>query len=204
MSLQAATPPLILASASSGRRNLLEAAGLRFEVIPAPVDEDEIKRAARSEATRPEDTALLLAQTKAMRVSVRRPDAVVLGADQLLVCDGKWFDKPVDIRAAREQLLRLRGQRHTLATAVVCVCDRVPIWHHVARPTLSMRHFSDAVLDAYLAEEKEHLTSSVGAYRIEATGVQLFDAIEGDHFSIVGLPLLPLLGFLRQHGVLMG
>lgn len=203
MTLQAATPRLVLASTSAARRALLAAAGLQFEVVPAPVDEDAIKRAAHAASTTPEDTALMLARTKAMRVSGRHPDAVVIGADQLLVCDGEWFDKPVDRDSARNQLLRLRGRPHILATAVTCVGNGTGLWHHVAQPRLSMRSFSEAVLDGYLASEAEHVIGCVGAYRIEAAGLQLFDAIEGDYFSILGLPLLPLLGFLRQHGVLM-
>lgn len=203
MSLQAAIPRLILASTSTVRRDLLAAAGLQFEVVPALVDEDAIKRTARAALSTPEDTALALARMKATRVSARYPDAAVIGADQLLVCDGEWFDKPMDRDSARDQLVRLRGRQHTLATAVTCVSSGTALWHHVARPSLSMRCFSDAVLDAYLASEAEHVIGCVGAYRIEAAGLQLFEAIDGDYFSILGLPLVPLLGFLRQHRVLM-
>jgi septum formation protein len=202
VTLQAATPRLVLASASVARSKLLAAAGLQFEAVPAPVDEDEVKRAARADSIGPEDTALMLARVKATRVSASRPGAVVIGADQLLVCEGEWFDKPTDYESARAQLRQLRGKQHILATAVTCISNGTELWHHVARPSLSMRHFSDAALDDYLADQAEHVIGCVGAYQIEAAGLQLFGAIEGDYFSIVGLPLLPLLGFLRQYGVL--
>jgi septum formation protein len=203
MSLQADAPRLVLASGSAARRNMLAAAGLHFDVVPARVDEDALKRAARAEGAPAVETALMLAELKAQRVSAGEPQAVVIGADQLLVCEGEWFDKPADLAAAREQLRRLRGKRHMLATAVACMTAGRVLWHHVAEPRLLMRPISDTVLEDYLAAEAEHVTASVGAYRIETAGVQLFDAIEGDYFSVLGLPLLPLLGFLRQHGVLM-
>jgi septum formation protein len=200
--LQTAAPLLVLASASVTRRSLLAAAGVQFDVVPAPVDETGIKHAARATGASPEKTALILARTKAMHVSAHYPEALVIGADQLLVCEEQWFDKPVDRESARSQLLKLRGRQHFLVTAVTCVSDGTVLWEHIALPSLSMRHFSDAVLDAYLADEAEQVIGCVGGYRIEAAGSQLFDAIEGDYFSILGLPLLPLLKFLRQHGVL--
>ena len=200
--LQAALPRLVLASGSPARRNLLAAAGLQFEAIPARIDEDAVKQSARIGAVLPDDTALLLAELKAMRISQRHPDALVIGADQLLVCEGEIFDKPADMAAARAQLRRLRGRWHELVGGAVCVRDRSRVWHYAARARLLMRDFSDVVLDGYLAAEGEHVCESVGAYRIEGIGLQLFDAIEGDYFSILGLPLVPLLGFLRQHGVL--
>jgi septum formation protein len=203
VSLQAAIPRLVLASASTARRSLLSAAGLQFEVVPAVVDEDAIKSAACAASATPDDTAVMLARMKAMRVSAHHPDAVVIGADQLLVCDGEWFDKPGDRESVHAQVLQLRGRRHTLVTAVTCIGNGTALWHHVARPCLLMRRFSDAVLDSYLASEAEQVIGCVGGYRVEAAGSQLFDAIDGDYFSILGLPLLPLLGFLRQHGVLM-
>ncbi len=166
------------------------------------MDEDAVKRAACANSASAGDTALMLAELKAQRVSGRTTDALVIGADQLLVCGDEWFDKPADIDAAREQLRRLRGRKHTLATAVAAISDGRLLWRHVASPTLLMRPFSDAVLEAYLAAEAEHVTGSVSAYRIEGPGLQLFDAIDGDYFSILGLPLLPLLGFLRQHRIL--
>jgi len=200
--IQAAEPKLILASGSTTRQALLTAAGLSFTVQTPRVDEQAIKRSARQDGAGAGDAALLLAETKARRVRV--PDAVVIGADQILVHGGRWFDKPADMSEARSHLQSLRGGTHELATAVACLRDGVPIWHHVARPVLTMRAFSDDFLDAYLAAESEACLASVGAYRLEGLGVHLFDRIEGEHAAILGLPLLPLLGFLRQHGALLG
>lgn len=204
MSFQAATPRLVLASASAARQRLLASAGLQFEVEPAAVDESAIRQGASADWLAPEEAALMLARLKATRVSARDPAALVIGADQLLVCDGEWFERPQTRAAARADLLRLRGRRHVLPTAVVCVSGSIVLWQHVARPQLLMRAFSDALLDAHLDAESEHVMSCVGAYRVEAAGLQLFEAVEGDYFSILGLPMLPLLGFLRQHGVLLG
>jgi len=201
--IQAATPVLILASASKARRAVLEGAGLRFETRIAGVDEAAIKEAAQAEGISADQAALILADAKAERVARSAPDALVIGADQLLVCDGAWFDKPPDMAAARTHLQRLRGRRHELVTALVCHRGGQRIWQHVAKPRLTMRDFSEAFLEAYLAAEGEALLSSVGAYRLEGHGAQLFDVIEGDQPAILGLPLLPLLGFLRQHGVLL-
>lgn len=203
MSLQAESPPLILASASPARRALLEAAGLVFEVIPARLDESEIKRAARAEGTPPEDAAVLLAELKAARTALQRPEALVIGADQILVCGGEWIDKPANLAGARAHLEQLRARDHTLATAVVCQRGESRLWHHVANPRLTMRDFSNELLEAYLSLEAAAVTSSVGGYRVEGPGIHLFDRIEGEHSAILGLPLLPLLGFLRQHRALI-
>jgi septum formation protein len=201
--IQAAAPALILASASSARRAVLEGAGLRFEIRVAGVDEAAIKEAALAEGIPPEDAALMLADAKAARVATQAPDALVIGADQLLICEGAWFDKPPDMAAARGHLQRLRARQHELVTALVCHRGGQRIWQHVEKPRLTMRNFSDAFLEAYLAAEGEALLSSVGAYRLEGHGAQLFERIEGDQPAILGMPLLPLLGFLRQHGVLL-
>ncbi len=200
--LQADAPTLILASQSTARAALLHAAGLRFEARPAHIDEAAIKDACRAEGLDPADAALTLADLKAQRI--RDPDTLVIGADQLLVCDGAWFDKPADAAAARAHLQALRGRAHTLVTAVVCRRGGQAVWQHVATPRLHMRAVSDAFLDAYLAAEGDALLSCVGAYRLEGRGIHLFDRIEGEHSAILGLPLLPLLGFLRQHRVLGG
>ncbi len=200
--IQAAEPGLVLASASASRKALLEQAGLRFAARAARVDEAEIKRAARADGASARDTALLLADIKAQHIARRDPEALVIGCDQLLVCEGAWFDKPADLAEARAHLTALRGRAHTLVTAVVCRRGGQRVWHHIAEPSLTMREFSDAFLDAYVAAEGEALTTTVGAYRLEGLGVHLFDRVEGEHASILGLPLLPLLGFLRQHGVL--
>lgn len=201
--IQAAAPRLVLASASTTRRALLDSAGLRFEAVPAAVDEAAIKEAAQAEGFPPADAALLLADAKASRVARRDPDALVIGCDQLLVCEGRWYDKPPDIAAARAQLLALRGRAHELVTAVVCHRHGGRIWQHVAVPRLVMREFSDEFLAAYLAIEGEAVLGSVGAYRLEATGAHLFTRLQGDHAAILGLPLLELLAFLRQHGILL-
>jgi septum formation protein len=193
---------LILASQSRFRAGLLAAAGVAVETMAAQVDEAEVKEAARAEGASADETALLLASLKAERIARRHPEALVIGADQMLVCEGAWFDKPPDMAAARAQLLALRGRAHTLVTAVLCQRGGQRLWQHVAKPKLVMRDFSEAFLDQYLALEGEVLTTTVGAYRVEGPGLQLFDRIEGEHSEIVGLPMLALLGFLRQHGVL--
>lgn len=202
--IQAETPRLVLASASMARRAVLAGAGLRFEAAAAAVDEAAIKDAALAEGIPPAETALMLADAKAERIARRDPAALVIGCDQLLVCEGQWFDKPPDVAAARAQLQALRGRTHELVTAAVCHRDGRRIWQNVAVPRLAMRDFSDAFLDAYLAAEGEQVTASVGAYRLEGPGVQLFARVSGEHAAILGLPLLALLAFLRQHGVLMG
>lgn len=200
--LQNPTPPVILASASSARRALLDAAGISFSAQPARIDEQAVKQSARADCASAADAALALAELKAARIAQRTPEALVIGADQILVCDQAWFDKPPDLVAARSQLRSLRGKTHVLATAVACHRGGRRVWQHVAQPRLTMRAFSDEFLDAYLAAEGDSVLSSVGAYRLESLGVHLFDRIEGNHSDILGLPLLPLLGFLRQHGVL--
>ena len=199
--MQASGPPLVLASQSTARAALLEAAGLRFEARPARVDEAAVKQACRAERADAAETALTLAALKAQRV--RDPEALVIGADQILTCGDAWFDKPDGTDGARAQLRALRGQLHRLHTAVVCLRGGQEVWRHVSEPRLRMRGFSDAFLEGYLAAEGDAVLSCVGAYRLEGRGVHLFDEVEGEHAAILGLPLLPLLGFLRQHGVLM-
>ena len=203
MMLQRPAPSLILASASSSRRSLLAAAGLCFTVVSSRVDETVVKQAARVDGCSAADTALVLAGLKAAQVAGENPAALVIGADQILVCDGAWFDKPADREAARAQLRSLRGRSHTLATAVACHRGGARVWHHVAEPRLTMRNFSEVFLDAYLDATGETVTSTVGAYRLEGHGIHLFDRVDGDHAAILGLPLLPLLCFLRHHGVLI-
>ena len=200
---QRQTPRLILASASVSRRALLSAAGLDFTVRAAEVDERAVKRQARVERLDAARVALRLAELKAEAVARLQSEALVIGADQILVCDGEWFDKPADLAQARRQLLALRGRRHELATAVVCQQGTRRLWHHVAIPSLAMRMFSEGFLDAYLAVEATVITATVGAYQLERCGVHLFATVDGDYSAIVGLPLLPLLGFLREQGVLL-
>jgi septum formation protein len=199
---QAEPPELILASASTGRAALLRAAGVQFDVIPASLDEEAIKQGAAAEGLPVEQTALLLAELKARRVSQRFASAIVIGADQILECEGRLFDKPADLSVARSHLRALRGRRHRLVTAVVCLRGGATIWTHLATPMLTMRAFSDAWLESYLASAGNDLLGSVGAYRVEGAGLQCFSAIDGEHSAIIGLPMLPLLQFLRQHGVM--
>jgi septum formation protein len=200
---QAEDPPLILASGSATRAGLLRAAGLAFAVMVPSVDEAALKEAARGEGIPPAGAALLLAEAKAARISRRNPDALVIGADQLLVCDGAWFDKPADAEAAKGQIARLSGRRHELVTAVLCHRGGVRVWQHVSVPRLTMRALRPEVIADYVAAEGEAVTKSVGAYRVEGLGLRLFSRIEGEHTEILGLPMLPLLAFLRQHGVLL-
>ncbi len=195
---------IILASQSSARRRRREDAGVPFEAMPAHVDEAAIKESARAEGMGARDAATLLADAKAARIARRHPDALVIGADQLLVLGEDWLDKPEDLGAARRQLLRLRGHRHELVTAAVGWRDGQRAWHHVTAPRVVMRDFSDAFLDAYLAREAEHVTQSVGAYRMEGPGVALMRDVQGDHWSILGMPLLPLLAWLRDTGAMPG
>ena len=194
-------PTLVLASASPTRAQLLTAAGIGFATIVSAVDEDEIKRSMQREGSDAATAADALAEAKAARVSRRAPGALVIGADQILDCGGVWFDKPPDIAHARGHLTALRGRAHSLATSVCVVRDGQRLWHHREAPRLTMRAFSDAFIESYLAAEGAAVLGSVGAYRLEGPGIQLFARIEGDHFSILGLPLLPLLDFLRGHGV---
>lgn len=194
--------PIVLASASTARAALLRAAGVAVEIECAALDEDEIKIAFRREGRSATDCATALAEAKAKRVAQRRAGALVIGADQILSCEGVWFDKPKDRDEARAQLLALRGKSHALVTAVAAVRDGTVLWHHVDEPRLIMRRFSDAFLDRYLATAGDGLLGSVGAYQLEGLGAQLFARIDGAYFSILGLPLLPLLDFLRGRGAL--
>lgn len=193
--------PVILASGSSSRRSLLENAGVAFEVEAAHVDEDEIKLSLRAEGASAAQTAETLAELKAQRVSRRYPGILVIGADQMLDCNGVWFDKPEDLDHAAGHLAALRGKDHQLLSAVCVMRDGVRMWHHNEVATLTMRDLSDAFISDYLAVVGADVLTSVGAYQLEGRGIQLFSEIKGDYFSILGLPLLPLLDFLRGHGV---
>ena len=194
---------LILASGSSARARILADAGLPAVIDPAAVDEEEIRAAFRAEGRSAADCATALAESKATRVSGRHTGALVLGADQILECGGRWFDKPASFEAARAQLKALRGERHTLVAAAAVVRNGSVLWHTTDRAQLTMRSFSDDFLDAYIAAAGADLMGSVGAYRLEGLGAQLFERVEGDFFTILGLPLLPLLDFLRGNGALL-
>lgn len=195
--------PLVLASSSRYRARLLSDAGIPFEIHPAGVDEAAIKQSMQREGVEAADIARGLAEVKALRISRTHPGALVIGADQLLVCNGVLFSKPPDMAHARASLQALRGKTHELMTAVCVALDGVVIWHHTERARLQMRAFTDDFLDAYLAEAGNAVLSTVGAYELEGRGAQLFDRVDGDYFGILGLPLLPLLAFLRGHNVVM-
>src|SRR6188508_3249705 len=191
---------LILASASPSRRQLLANAGLSFAIEPAGIDEDEVKRSLGSRAA-PQELAETLAEMKALRVSSRHPASFVVGADSTLACNGRMFDKPPTLDAARKQLLALRGQTHELFSSVVVARGGARLWHWNERARLTMRPFSEGFIDAYLARTGESVLSSVGAYHLEGLGAHLFTRVDGDYFTILGLPLLPLLSFLAGHGI---
>lgn len=193
---------LVLASASTTRARILVDAGIPITIDPAHLDEAAVKAAFAAERLDAASCARALAETKAVRISLRHADSLVIGADQMLDCGGKWFDKPRDPAEAHTQLKQLRGKRHDLETAVCVAINGAIIWHAADRAGLTMRAFSDVFLDAYIAAAGDTVLSSVGAYRLEGLGAQLFERIEGDYFTILGLPLLPLLHFLRGRGAL--
>lgn len=201
-----AASPVVLASGSVARRQMLAATGLHFSIVPADIDEAalrcELDRQHPEGIAPPAEVALALATAKARAVSLAQPDAIVIGGDQVLALGDRLFAKPSGRAEAREQLLELRGKPHVLFSAAAIVSDGRAEWSQVTSARLAMRAFSDRFLDAYLDEAGEAVCSSVGAYQIEGPGVQLFDVIDGDHFTILGLPLLPLLAELRERGVL--
>lgn len=192
---------VILASTSASRASLLRNAGVAFEALRPGVDEDAAKASLLAEGVQPREIADALAELKAVRIS-SRAEGLVIGADQTLDLDGELIDKAATLEEARERLVRLRGRPHKLHSGVVVARDGQPIWREVETATLWMRPFSDAYLDAYLARHGDGLLSSVGCYRLEDEGVQLFSRIQGDYFTILGLPMFGLLDLLRRHGAL--
>lgn len=192
---------LILASGSEARAALLRAAGVPVGIVRPALDETALKAALRAEGASPREVADALAECKAAKVSAKRPGRLVLGADQVLSIDGEMLDKPADLEEAADHLRRLRGRRHDLLSAAVICEDGRPVWRNVGRARLAMREFSEGFLAGYLAQEGEVLLESVGAYRIEAAGSQLFTRVEGDYFTVLGLPLLEVLGYLRVRGI---
>jgi septum formation protein len=192
---------VILASKSAARRAVLEGAGVPYEAVVAGVDEEAVKASLLAEGAGPRDVADALAELKAIRVSRGRTE-LVIGADQTLDLEGTLYDKAETVDAARERLKTLRGRTHKLHSAVVVAKEGTPIWREVATASLTMRDFSDAFLEDYLAHEGPAALGSVGCYRLEGPGAQLFSKIEGDYFAILGLPLLGLLDLLRRHGAL--
>jgi len=197
MPLWLASTSLVLASRSAARRTLLEAAGVPVEVRPANIDERSLV------STAPAALAALLARQKALAVAGLHPARLVLGADQTLALDGKLFTKPADRAAARAQLRALSGRTHELHSAIAFVRDAAVLCEHVGTARLTMRSFSDRFLDAYLEAVGNAATASVGAYHFEGPGIQLFERVEGDYFTILGLPLLAALDVLRRYGCLM-
>jgi septum formation protein len=195
---------LILASASTTREQLLRQAGLDVEVEPARIDEGALRESLAAEGAGAREIADALAEQKALRVARRRPDSLVLGCDQILECDGRIFSKPGSPEEARAQLAELRGRAHRLHTAAVLVHYGRPVWRHVSTPQLTMRNFGDAFLDDYVARNWSEIRHSVGAYRIEGHGIRLFANVDGDHFAILGLPLLELLTVLTRRGDIAG
>jgi septum formation protein len=191
---------LVLASQSTARRAVLEGAGVPFEVVVAGVDETAAKVSLLAKGASPCGVAEALAELKAVKVSRARPQFVV-GADQTLEFEGGLYDKVETLDEARERLKLLRGKAHRLHSAVVVARDGAPIWREVVSATLTMRDVSDSFVEAYLAAEGQAALGSVGCYRLEGLGAQLFSRIEGDYFAILGLPLLGLLDLLRRHGV---
>lgn len=193
---------LVLASASAARARLLEAGGVRVTIDPAAIDEARIRREQRARGAAAEDCALLLAEAKASAVMPRHPGALVLGADQMLECGAARLDKAANIEEARRQLRMLGGREHILVTAAAVARDEQVLWRHVERPRVTLRRFSDAFLDFYLDAMGNRVLQSVGGYELEGLGAQLVAHFEGDYFAILGLPLLPLLEFLRAQGAL--
>ncbi len=192
---------VVLASTSAIRRKLLEAAGIPVVVEPPRVDEAALKTVLKAGGADATAVAFALAEEKAAHIAALPPDRLVVAADQMLECEGAWFDKPVDRQMAQEQLRALRGKAHRLITAVIVGRDGRTVWRYVESARLVMRPFSEAFLESYLERVGDAAHSSVGGYQIEGLGVQLFSKIDGDHFAILGLPLLPLLSFLRTQGV---
>ena len=196
--------PLILASGSDMRSQLMRNAGLAYSVIIPRIDEQNIKDALVAEGAHPRDIADALAEIKARKVSSNYNDAMTIGCDQILSIEGSILSKPASIGAARDQLRDLRAKRHMLLSAAVVYHEGKPIWRHVGQVRLRMRNVSDAYIDDYVDRNWDDIKSAVGSYKLESEGVRLFDSIEGDYFHVLGMPLLELLAFLTLRGVIDG
>ena len=192
--------PLLLASTSAIRLALLRNAGVDATAIPARIDEETVRQSLQADGATPRDVADTLAELKARKLAGRHPQALVLGCDQVLALGDQVFAKAETAAEARSQLTRLRGQSHHLQSAMVLYHQTEPIWRHIGTARLTMRDFSDEYLDAYLARRWPEVARSVGAYQLESEGIRLFSAIEGDYFTILGLPLMPLLAYLSLRG----
>lgn len=193
---------VILASGSSIRAKLLRDAGVNFSTKVSKIDEASIIASLKMEKAKPHNVVDLLAEYKAQRVAMKYSDTIVIGCDQILVCDKKIYEKAETLDAARSTLLSLRGKAHQLMSAVVVFEQGKPVWRHMGRAQLVMRDFSDSYLEDYIEQNRDTILSSVGCYKLEEEGVQLFSNIQGDYFTILGIPLLEVLGFLRSRGVL--
>lgn len=198
------TEKLVLASGSPFRKAMLVSAGVDVEAVPAEIDERAVEAPLQDSGVSPEDVAVILAEAKALEVSERRPGALVLGCDQTLSLGDEVFHKPADMEGARRHLLALSGKIHQLNSAAVLVRNGEVLWRHVGIANLTMRKLEPAFIGRHLARVGDKALSSVGAYQIEGEGIQLFEKVEGDHFTIVGLPLLPLLSELRRLGAIDG
>ena len=193
---------LILASASAVRARLLRQAGVTLEIHPAKIDESEVKRSMSARKLGADAVSGALAELKAVRVSAAYPNGLVLGCDQILEFDGRLIDKAANLTEARALLRELRGKEHSLVTACVLAKDGAPVWRRLERCKLWMRPFGDEFLDEYLQAEGDDVLGSVGCYHLEGRGIQLFERVEGDYFSVLGLALIPLLAALREHGII--
>lgn len=189
---------LILASGSIARRQMLAGAGLGFSVIPADLDETAIIQAAREEKKSALECAKTLADEKALSVSKTNSQALVIGSDQIMQCEGVWLEKAVNKEEAQQKLKFLRGKTHEAISAVSVAKEEKILWRHIEITKLRMHNFDDAFLERYIESAGDILMQCVGAYAIEKHGAQLFDAIEGDYFTVLGMPLLPLLKYLRE------
>jgi len=196
------TPKLILASRSPIRAKLLQQSGIDFEAVKALVDEEMMKASMLAEQAPHRDIADKLAEIKAMKVSQKYPEKFILGCDQILSFNGEIFSKPKNKSALRDQLLALKSSRHELLSAAVIYQNAKPIWRFVGTARLTMRDFSETFLDNYIDQNWKSVENCVGGYQIEAEGIQLFQRVEGDYFSILGMPLLEILNFLTVRGVI--